>query len=412
MKVSSLLVPCTRRLYRKSHASALLIILFFTTITPPFISHAALQGRLAGATGDGQRQMLPNYVPGEILVRFRAGAKGAQIESGEQTLVINGLDTNLQIERFAGSDIVEGLRLAHVSSIETFGAIAALKSRADVLYAEPNYIRQPDDLPDDPSFSQLYALKNTGQFGGTVGADIHAEQAWNITHGSRNVVVAIIDTGIDINHPDLRENIWVNPGETGIDSNGHDKATNGMDDDGDGLVDDVNGWDFFDSDNTVFDGAFDVTNKTDSHGTHVAGIIGAVGNNGVGVAGVNWQTSIMPLKVLGPNGGSDATILKAYAHVKKLRDAWVNSNGAKGTNVRVINNSFGGGAFSQSLLDGINELKASGVLLVAGAGNNSASTDIFPHYPASFDSENIISVAATDSSDRLAFFSDFGPTTV
>lgn len=154
---------------------------------------------------------------------------------------------------------------------------------------EPDFVINASVTPNDPSYPLLWGLNNTSQFGGTINADIDAPEAWNLTTGSRSVVIGVIDSGVDIAHPDLAANIWTNPGEI---------PGNGIDDEGDGYIDDVHGWDFVDNDNTPQDGA--------GHGTHVAGTIGAVGNNSVGVAGVNWQVSLMPLRFLG-NDGSGST---------------------------------------------------------------------------------------------------------
>lgn len=192
-------------------------------------------------------------------------------------------------------EIVTGLRIARVAPEETERAIEALRKRPDVIYAEPNYIHRKSVVPHDTFYGDQWSLKNTGQSGGVVGADIDAELAWNTTTGSRDVVVAVIDEGIDVSHPDLQANIWRNPGEI---------QGNGIDDDGNGYVDDLNGYDFFNNDATVFDGPGTNPHGTtiDAHGTHVAGTIGATGNNSLGVVGVNWQVSLMSLKFLGPDG--------------------------------------------------------------------------------------------------------------
>ncbi|HWP54496.1 MAG TPA: S8 family serine peptidase, partial [Pyrinomonadaceae bacterium] len=213
----------------------------------------------------------------------------------------SGRSISISTEAVApGGEIVEGLRVAHVAPEETKPALRALRSRSDVIYAEPNFIRHKSLVPNDPNYAAQWALHNTGQNGGTAGVDIKAEPAWDKTTGSRNIVVGIVDEGIDIDHPDLKDNIWKNPAEI---------PGNGIDDDGDGLIDDVNGWDFVHNDNTVFDYALstypppdDYQLDVDDHGTHIAGIIGATGNNATGVVGVNWQVSLLPLKFIGPSG--------------------------------------------------------------------------------------------------------------
>ncbi|MDT4953778.1 MAG: hypothetical protein QOJ02_1916 [Acidobacteriota bacterium] len=369
----------------------------------PLISHATRQSETqsrAKAKTQGR-----NFVPGEILVRFRAGSAASKQDKALIASVrVEGREIALRVERFGGSDIVDGLRLAHVAPEDTLEAIAALNARPDVLYAEPNFIRRKSALPNDARFSEQWGLKNTGQSGGKVGADIHAEQAWNLSTGSRSVVVGVIDEGIDINHEDLKDNIWRNPGEI---------PDNGVDDDSNGLIDDINGWDFFHNDKTVFDGTGAYPkDETDAHGTHVAGTIGAAGNNTSGVVGVNWQVSLMSLKVLGPDGGSSSTIIQAYNYARMMRALYQSSGGARGANVRVLNNSYGGSEYSQAELDGIRALNDSDILFVAAAGNESRNNDLIPAYPSSYISPNLISVAASSRGDLKPGFTNFGQATV
>jgi subtilisin family serine protease len=365
------------------------------------------------------------FVPGEVLVRFRrsspvVAATERTVRTNVGLLMSEGGEMNIEIERFDGSDIVPGLRFARVNPEATLQAVEALSAREDVLYAEPNYVRRRDAAPNDPNYPQQWALKNTGQVGfndytnqqaaGIPGADIDAELAWNTTTGSRSVVVGVIDEGIDINHPDLQANIWRNPAET---------AGNSADDDGNGKVDDINGWDFYHNDGSVYDGAAG-DNNTDAHGTHVAGTIGAVGNNGQGITGVNWQVSIMSLKILGKECPDDnpqcdpaapsnvRRTVAAYNYAKLMRDKFVQTGGGQGANLRVLNNSYGGGGRSQSEIDAINQLASSGILFVAAAGNQAANNTGFPHYPSDYNLQNMISVAATDRFEQIAIFSDFG----
>jgi alpha-tubulin suppressor-like RCC1 family protein/subtilisin family serine protease len=299
------------------------------------------------------------------------------------------------------------LRLARVSPGETLTAVASLRARGDVVYAEPNYIRRKLATPNDPHFASQWALRNTGQPQGTAGADIDAEPAWNTTTGGGDVVVGVVDEGVDINHPDLQANVWTNPAEV---------PGNGVDDDGSGFTDDVHGWDFFHNDATVFDakGSFSDGDDTDAHGTHVAGIIGAAGNNGQGVAGVNWNVKLLPLKILGREGEAPApaTVLetvRAYGYAKTLRDLYSQTGGARGANLRVLNNSYGGYGESQAERDAIRALGDSGVLFVVASGNDGRSNDRTPVFPAGYNEPNVITVGATTRYDHPAVFSNYSP---
>lgn len=260
---------------------------------------------------------------------------------------------------------------------------------AGVSYVEPDFAIAPSALPNDPSFSRLWGLHNIGQSGGVADADIDAPEAWDRTRGSRNVVVAVIDTGIDYSHPDLAANVWTNPGEV---------AGDGIDNDRNGYIDDVRGWDFANNDADPMD--------DNGHGTHVSGTIGAVGDNGVGVAGVNWQVSIMGLKFLSGSGsGSTSGAIAAINYATRMRRDF-------GINIVATNNSWGGGGFSAGLRDAIEAGGQAGILFVAAAGNDGRNNDATASYPASYTSQSIISVAATDRSNALATFSNFGATGV
>jgi hypothetical protein len=260
----------------------------------------------------------------------------------------------------------------------------AYNSRKDlVAYAEPNFVSHARLMPNDPGFSTLWGMNNTGQTGGVLDSDIDAVEAWNHTQGSHNVIVAIIDSGMDYNHPDLAANVWVNAGEI---------PGNGIDDDGNGYTDDVHGWDFYEADPDPMDDHL--------HGTHVAGTIGAVGNNGQGIAGVAWKVKMMPLKFLNHNGSgvlSDAIMAIDYAGRMKAR---------------ICNNSWGGGGYSESLREAIDNLGARGGIFIASAGNAADDTDVIEHFPSGYTSANVISVAATDHTDQLAWFSNYGARSV
>lgn len=328
--------------------------------------------------GDG------DYVKGEVIVKYKKDVPDERINGLHQRM-------NAIKKRDIPNLRIQSVKIPDDMSVED--AIAQYKNDPDVEYAEPNYILRALLTPNDTAYSSLWGLHNYGQnvngTTGTVDADIDAPEAWDITQGSASVVVAVIDSGVAITnntstgHPDLTANRWVNTGET---------CVNGVDDDGNGRIDDCYGWDFIDNDNDPMD--------YNSHGTHVAGTIGGVGNNGSGVAGVNWTVKIMPLRFLGATGsGSTADAISAVAYAV-----------TKGA--RVINASFGGGPYSQAMYDAINNARSNNVLFVAAAGNDGTNNDTAPAYPASYNLDNIISVAATTQTDALASFSNRGATSV
>ncbi len=312
--------------------------------------------------------------PDELIVRFAPGVNAA---TRARVLANAGCR---QTRRFR---LLRDLALVRVQAgTRMQDAIQRLSASQAVQYVEPNYIVTAAAIPDDPRFPELYGLDNTGQTGGTPDADIDAPEAWDQQTGT-DVVVAVIDTGLDYNHEDIVGNVWTNPGEI---------PGNGIDDDNNGYIDDVRGWDFVNGDNDPFD--------DNDHGTHVSGTIAAVGNNGIGVAGVNWSARIMPLKFLSARGsGTTADAISALDYAVMM-------------GARISNNSWGGGAFSQALYDAIAAAQAAGHLFVAAAGNDGVDTDVTPSYPASYDLDNIVSVAATDENDALASFSNFGAVTV
>lgn len=312
----------------------------------------------------------PEIEPGNVLVKFRT-----VVDSAGRSKALRAAG----VEETAQFGLVPGLTLATIPAGQTVeAAVEALWADPTVLYAEPDYVLNTAIVPNDASFSFLYALNNQGQTDGTNDADIDAPEAWDLETGN-NVTIAVIDTGVDYTHEDLQANIWSNAGEI---------AGNGIDDDNNGYIDDVRGWDFRDDDNDPMD--------LNRHGTHVAGIIGAAGNNGIGVTGVNWAARIMPLKFMDAQGrGTTSAAIRALDYAVR--------NGA-----RVSNNSWGGGAFSRALYDAISAANADGHLFVAAAGNDGLDADATAHYPSGYDLNNIVSVAASDDTDSLATFSNFG----
>jgi subtilisin family serine protease len=319
-------------------------------------------------------------VPGQMLVGFTPATSRAS----EQAIV-----------HAAGASVLRRFGPIHAALIgfpaSRHGVGATMRRNPHVRYAEPNFLVHTDALPNDPSFTSQWGLQNTGQtvnyFPGTAGDDIHAANAWNVTTGSRAVTVAVLDTGVDAGHPDLAANIWANPGESCAGC-----ATNGVDNDGNGFVDDAHGWNCLANSNDPSD--------DNGHGTHVAGILGAVGNNHVGVSGVNWNVSIVPVKFIGADGsGTTADAICSILYAVSI-----------GANV--MNASWGDTEYSQAMHDAIAVADQHGALFVAAAGNDGVNNDTAPHYPASYDLPNVISVAATDSNDNRAWFSDYGAASV
>ncbi|UCD36338.1 MAG: S8 family serine peptidase, partial [Nitrospiraceae bacterium] len=324
----------------------------------------------APASGKEMREM--PYVPGEILIKYRSSSPKARA----------AFRTARHLS--PGNSGLEKVRIARIRLPETMGVAEALeqyRQDPDVEYAEPNYILHAAATPNDGSFTELWGLNNTGQTGGRPDADIDAPEAWEKTSGSDSVIIAVVDSGVAFDHPDLADNMWVNTGEV---------PGNGMDDDGNGYIDDIYGWDFIDNDGFPED--------LHGHGSHVAGTIAAQGNNGSGITGVLWNAQIMALRFLGITGlGTTADAISAILYAVE--------NGAQ-----AINCSWGGTAFSRALSDAID---SAAVPVVCAAGNRGRDNDgsaVF--YPASYKSSNIIAVAATDHNDSLAPFSNFGAESV
>ena len=262
-------------------------------------------------------------------------------------------------------------------------AMASLGSENGISISDPDWIVYTSTTPNDASFTDLWGMNNTGQTGGTADADIDAVEAWDLFTGSSSVLVGVIDTGINYNHPDLAANIWTNPGEI---------AGNGIDDDGNGLIDDIHGYDFVNNDGDP--------NDDHAHGSHCAGTIGGVGNNGAGVAGVNWQVTMMGLKFLSASGSGN------------ISDAVDCVNYATDNGVHLTSNSWGGGGYSATMEEALINANANNILFVAAAGNSSSNNDNGSYFPSGYEIENVISVAATDHNDNLASFSSYGATTV
>lgn len=263
--------------------------------------------------------------------------------------------------------------------------IKALLASGQFQYVEPDYIVSANLQPTDAAFvdGTLWGLRNAGQSGGVLGADIDAVRAWNLTTGSTNVIVAIIDTGIRYTHRDLAAQMWRNPQEI---------AGNGVDDDGNGYIDDVFGINAITATGNPMD--------DNDHGTHCAGTIGAAANDGNPHVGVAWQVQLMACKFLSASGNG------SLSHAIRCIDY------AVAKRARILSNSWGGGGFTQALFDSIRAARDQGVIFIAAAGNDGSNNDVAPHYPSNYDLDNVVSVAAIDRLDKLASFSNFGARTV
>src|SRR5262245_44010751 len=312
-----------------------------------------------------------------ILVQFKADAPDiASLHILDGTTIGDALP------------LVAGLREVTLApSVSVSDALAAYGASQYVVSAEADHILHAEMTPNDPGFSQEWGLNNTGQTGGTPDADIDAPEAWNFATSLSTVIVAVLDTGVDYTHPDLAAAMWTNTAE----ANGQP----GVDDDGDGFVDDIHGYDFVNNDGDPMDDHY--------HGTHVAGTIAAVANNGIGIAGVAPNAQIMALKFLDSSGnGTTANAIRALNYAVQM-------------GATISNNSYGGSTASDAdplFAEAIHNAAASGHIFVAGAGNSGTNNDVAGFYPANFNLDNIVSVAATDDNDQLASFSNYGATTV
>ena len=315
------------------------------------------------------------YVENQLIIKFKPGA-----DENQKKVITNSLNS-VTLKKFS----IIGAELVQISGITVEEAINLLKDDPRIEYVEPNYIFQLDAVPNDTYFDLLWGMHNTGQTWGTPDADIDAEKAWDISIGD-SVIIGVMDTGVDTAHVDLMGNLWTNPGEI---------PNNSIDDDGNGYIDDIHGWDFVNDDNNPDD-------DIDGHGSHVSGTIAAVGDNSIGVVGVCWSARIMALKIC-EGGCYLSSAISALEYAIKM--------GAK-----LTSNSWGGTTYSQSLKNAIDSTGAHGMLLIASAGNDRLNNDVSPRYPGSYNSENIIAVAATDHNDGLAdepgWGSNYGLTTV
>lgn len=318
-----------------------------------------------------------NYSSKSVLVTFAPTFKPSTAP--------NAYAPGLQVGR--GYNLVPGLYEAKVTGVPVVSVLNSLKSSRVVVSVEADGIIRPSEvIPNDPGFPSLHGMNNTGQTGGTSGVDINATQAWDSFTGNGNTIVAVIDTGVDYAHPDLKDNMWINSGEI---------AGNGIDDDANGYVDDIYGYDFANNDSDPMD--------DNGHGSHCAGTIGAVGNNGIGVAGVDWHAKIMALKIFDASGSGG---IGFYSGAIRAIDYAV-ANGA-----RISNNSWGGRGSSQALSNAIDRARQANHIFVAAAGNSYSNNDLVPNYPSNYKIDNIVAVAAVDHNGDIADFSNRGVQTV
>jgi len=347
-----------------------------------------------GAIAAIRARLTQQHAPGELVVKTRQSGAKRLLQSNAITTLQSRLGAHSVIDVKPFKTDRELLKLRMAKDEDVSKAVAILSAEPSVEYAEPNYMFYvlDDGIPNDPDFVKTWGIHNTGQKDaagqiGTPGADIRVLPLWQQGfRGSRNIVAAVIDTGIQWDHPDLAANLYSNLGEAG------DLATNGQDDDGNGFVDDLHGWNFARNNKD--------SNDDHGHGSHCAGTIGGVGNNGIGVSGVNWEVSLMPVKFLDASGGG--TLQAAIEAV----------NYARMMKVNLMSNSWGGSQFAQSLSDAVKRTEEAGIIFVAAAGNDGTSNDTGPSYPANFPFGNIISVAATDNKDNIANFSNWGVNSV
>ena len=364
------------------------------------MSKLCLAAGVLGTAFSGMTYGAPNVVPGELIVKLKPGQENAFFSKSKSL--------DIELKETISLSYGKLFLVRYENSIKMDSVKKMLESNDEVISANPNFIysivnpikeivfnsiiNPPQNLstPNDPRFGELWGLNNTGSNdsgssrNGVEGADIGAMEVWDLTRGSREVRVAVIDTGVDYRHPDLAANMWVNEAE----QNGEE----GVDDDNNGFVDDIHGYDFANNDGDPLDGH--------GHGTHCSGTIGAVHNNETGVAGVMNDVTIVAVKFLSDGGsGTTANAIKAIDYATTL-------------DVDIMSNSWGGGGFSEDLKNAIVRASEKGIIFTAAAGNSASDNDSRPHYPSNYDVENIVSVAAHGSDDTLASFSCYGSTTV
>ncbi len=316
----------------------------------------------------------PEAVPGEYVVKMKPAK--AQLQLSEVASILG-----TQVKERISKDLYV-IRRGMVETRDS--VIASLEQLEEVEIVEPNFIYRINATPNDPKLGELWGLHNVGQKSGVAGVDIGAVEAWDISTGSKEVVVAVIDTGVDPTIRDLKDNMWVNEAEL--------NGQRGVDDDGNGYVDDIHGYDFVNKDGDPTD--------DHGHGSHVSGTIGGSGDDGYGLVGVNWKVSIMGVKFLSAGGsGSLEDAIKAIDYARQM-------------GAHILSNSWGGGGYSDILKQAIQRTHDEGRLFVAAAGNDGTDNDRSPTYPASYEVPNVLAVAAVDNRGDIASFSNYGKTKV
>ena len=341
--------------------------------------------------GSAASQDQASWVPGQYIVKY--SAKG-----------IDELKKNPRLAKYPSEEIEQALtEVLDADTVEVLPLIEANTILADdktelnvntavdlidadlIEYVSPDFIRKVSAVPNDQRYSELWGMSQSNN------VDINGPEAADKASfaDTSDVIVGVIDTGIDFNHPDLKNNMWTNPQEL--------SGVSGIDDDGNGVIDDIYGYNAINNSGNPFD-----DNK---HGTHCAGTIGAKGNNGIGVAGVVWNVKIMALKFLSSSGsGSDSGAIKAISYAVSMRN--------RGGRLKVLSNSWGGSGYNPGLLDAINSANSAGILFVAAAGNDNKNTDVNANYPSCYDAPNVLAVAAVNTDGSRASFSNYGANTV
>lgn len=363
---------------------------FTRAAVPPMIrSVTLLLSAALGGIGFATARDVPKYVEGDAIVTFKPGQ---DFDAADKVLRKRSLAFKQHFGRLSAARKRQ-TGLVRSGKLSTAALIARLKEDPAVETAEPNYLRFVSGVPNDPDFGKLWGLRNTGQIvnglPGTPGADVKFVPAMELADPSAAVpVVGVIDTGIDRHHPDLAPNLWVNPGEIQF---------NGIDDDGNGRVDDYHGFDFVAGTNNITDSGH--------HGTHVAGTVAATGSNSLGVTGTNPRARIMTMKVSSDGDSiSTAAFISALGYAVQMKTS--------GVNLVALNASFGGGGFITAERDAIQAAANAGIILCVAAGNDGANNDTINDYPANYRLPNMIVVAASDQNDALASFSNYGATKV